>query len=106
MTMTTYATATFLSTFLVTITLAACGGGGSAPAESTAPVTPPVDSGNSTVTLATADFVASTLSQSPVGPAGGVLTVSGSADPMGGAVISIPAGALSEPVAVSLGQPP
>ena len=58
--------------------------------------------GKGVVALETSAFVDSTLSATTVGPAGGVLTVTGSTDPLAGASVSVPAGALAETVNVGL----
>ena len=111
MTMPTAATiARPVLTVLVGIILAACGGGEStstpppASVEPPPPVTTPVTIGKGVVTLQTSAFVDSTLSATTIGPAGGVLTVTGASDPLAGARIDVPAGVLTETTNVGLGS--
>ena len=91
-----------LTALLVAASLAACGGGGDGTAAEPGAAAPPVTASAGAVTLETSGFTASTLSASTVGPAGGVLTVTGAGDSLAGASIAVPAGALVEPVTVSL----
>jgi hypothetical protein len=58
------------------------------------------------VTVQTGTFVASSLSSSAMGAGGGTLSVTGAGDPLAGAKISFPTGAVAQAVTVTLSSAP